>query len=243
MFWLNFFTRRKLPKGSFFIEKMTKGKTILAVGAHPDDIEYYAGGTLLKMSKDNQVYLIVATDGGLNGEAETRRLEQLKAAEVLGARETIFLGYPDLELERVKEELSLDLLKKVLELRPDIIFSFDPENQFRYHPDIHPDHRVLSLAMSDVVLLQSTLPAYIQKVGLNHQSLNFVPEIWLFDPKEPNHYEDISEEWNLKIRLLQVFLSQGLNIVKIEKQARKFGEFINKKEAEGFKIIDFNDNI
>ncbi len=70
---------------------------ILAIGAHPDDIEFGCGGTLIKYAgKGASIDLLVVTDGARGGRARTRRAEQLRAAKVLGVRRVHWGGYHDI---------------------------------------------------------------------------------------------------------------------------------------------------
>ena len=72
---------------------------ILALGAHPDDIEYGCAGMLTKYAqKGHAVYLFVASDGALGGDAAVRRAEQADAALVMDARAVFWGGYPDTEV-------------------------------------------------------------------------------------------------------------------------------------------------
>src|SRR3989442_10108462 len=71
---------------------------ILALGAHPDDIEIGCGGTLLKYTKAGHgVYLMVLTEGAQGGSAKVRRDEQLASCRILGAQEGFLGGYPGTE--------------------------------------------------------------------------------------------------------------------------------------------------
>ena len=81
-----------------------KNKTILAVFAHPDDESFGPAGTIAKWSKDNDIYLVVVTDGrhGLGKEKfgpeklkELRKKETLEAAKILGIKKVHFLDFED----------------------------------------------------------------------------------------------------------------------------------------------------
>src|SRR2546427_5977466 len=72
---------------------------ILALGAHPDDIEIGCGGTLLKYTKAGHgVYLMVLTEGAQGGSAKVRRDEQLASCRILCAQEGFLGGYPGTEV-------------------------------------------------------------------------------------------------------------------------------------------------
>jgi len=72
---------------------------ILAVGPHPDDIEIGCAGTLIKYAqKGHDVFLLIITRGGKGGDGEVRYAEQLKAAEIIGARDVFWGGFEDTKL-------------------------------------------------------------------------------------------------------------------------------------------------
>ena len=113
---------------------------ILAIGAHPDDIEYGCGGTLIKYARrGHDTSLLILTDGGRGGDPAERRKEQEEAARVIGARQIFWGGYQDTELS-----IERDLVQKVegiLHLvRPDRIL-------VHFGDDTHQDHRHLSTSV------------------------------------------------------------------------------------------------
>lgn len=190
-------------------------KKILAIGAHPDDIEYYAGGTLAQMAMQNSLALLIATDGK-NGSHENvkanihkiqRKLEQKKAAEIIGAQKVMFLDFPDGELENCIKGYKLELFKILIKLKPNIIFTFDPQMQFHIHPDFHPDHRSIALATLDVILIDATLPC---KGGIT----NWKPYLYLFNCKDPNKTIDIHKTFQIKRKALNAFKSQSIVLKK-----------------------------
>src|SRR3989442_12507202 len=77
---------------------------ILALGAHPDDIEIGCGGTLLKYARAGHgVYLMVLTDGAQGGSAKVRRDEQLASCRILGAKEVFWGGYQDTKVPLTRQ--------------------------------------------------------------------------------------------------------------------------------------------
>ncbi len=79
---------------------------ILAIGAHPDDLELSCGGTLiLHVQGGDDVFLMVITDGSMGGDPEIRRQEQLDAAKIIGAKDVFFGGYPDTTFECNRESI------------------------------------------------------------------------------------------------------------------------------------------
>src|SRR2546422_10184921 len=89
---------------------------ILALGAHPDDIEIGCGGTLLKYARAGHgVYLMVLTDGAQGGSAKVRRDEQLASCRILGAKEVFWGGYQDTEVPLTRQVIQQieDVVKKI----------------------------------------------------------------------------------------------------------------------------------
>src|SRR2546422_2405508 len=106
---------------------------ILALGAHPDDIEIGCGGALLKYARAGHgVYLMVLTEGAQGGSAKVRRDEQLASCRILCAKEVFWGGYPDTEVPPTRRAIPQieDIVKKI---DPPFIFV-----QFFY--DTHHDH-------------------------------------------------------------------------------------------------------
>src|SRR5438128_10880458 len=110
---------------------------ILALGAHPDDIEIGCGGTLLKYARAGHgVYLMVLTEGAQGGSGKVRRNEQLASCRILGVKEMFWGGYPDTEVPVIRQAIQQieDIVKKI---NPAFIF-------VNYFDDTHQDHRHLA---------------------------------------------------------------------------------------------------
>jgi LmbE family N-acetylglucosaminyl deacetylase len=168
---------------------------IIAISAHPDDSEYYAGGVL---SKIGGAVLVVVTDGGKNGSVAKRRREQDTAGRLVKYQKIIYLNYPDGKVDVFLKKIKKDLLKIFLQHKPGIIFSFDPHNQHVVHEDFHPDHRYLAHLVMDIALIDTGL------IGLPR------PKIWLYDAFAPNKKIKISLA--KKLEILKQFESQNLNM-------------------------------
>lgn len=112
---------------------------ILAIGAHPDDIEFGCAGTLMKYAENGHgVYTLVATDGDSGGQSTVRRREAEEAARQIGIKETFWGNYRDTELPLGKELID-DIEKVIRSVRPAFIFVHDKQ-------DTHQDHRALAQA-------------------------------------------------------------------------------------------------
>jgi len=112
---------------------------VLAIGAHPDDVEYGCGGTLaLYAQRGHDVYLFVASDGSHGGVGEVRRLEQQDSALALGVREVFWGGYLDTEVP-LSRDLIIGVETVIRRVGPTMIFVNSPD-------DTHQDHRNLAQA-------------------------------------------------------------------------------------------------
>lgn len=134
---------------------MTEVKRALAIGAHPDDAEFGAGGTLARLAREGwEITYIVVTNGnkGTHDRAfspfelsATREIEQRKALDVLGGKtHAIHLRYNDGELES-SAALRLEMALYIRVLKPNLVFSHDPWKQYMWHPD----HRAVGFAVID----------------------------------------------------------------------------------------------
>jgi LmbE family N-acetylglucosaminyl deacetylase/CheY-like chemotaxis protein len=115
-------------------------QVVLAVGAHPDDVEIGVGG-ILSAHRDagNQVVILTLSRGARGGDADDRQHESLAAAELLGAR--LFLE--DLEDTRISAaDPTVGIIERVVaEVRPDIVYTHSAH-------DRHQDHRAVHAAVS-----------------------------------------------------------------------------------------------
>jgi LmbE family N-acetylglucosaminyl deacetylase len=165
---------------------MIKRMNILAIGAHPDDIEYGCAATLIKYAeRDHRIHLMVLTKGEEGGESEVRHEEQLAAAEIIGAKEVFWGGYRDTQMPLNKE--LIDKIEEVLvNVEPDLIL-------VNYGDDTHQDHRVLT---------EATMSAtrYVRNVLFFE-----VPTTQNFNPQV---FVDISDTLERKFQALKAHESQ-----------------------------------
>lgn len=112
---------------------------ILAIGAHPDDIEYGCGGTLAKYAKlGHQIHLLVMTRGNVGGSARVRSREQMRSAKTLSAKKLFWGGYRDTEIPLGKALINR-IETTVKSVQPTFIF-------VNYLDDTHQDHRAVAQA-------------------------------------------------------------------------------------------------
>ena len=126
-------------------EPSTPKLTIACIYAHPDDGEFWAGGSLAKWTAaGHRVHAICATDGSLGAKtrhadraavAAARERELAAALAVVGAEPPTMLGFPDGFLADHARALRERLVHELRTLRPDRIVTFDPWKRYEVHPD------------------------------------------------------------------------------------------------------------
>ena len=163
-----------------------KKTNILAIGAHPDDIEFGCGGALIKYAmRGHRLFMLVLTGGGSGAVTQTRMSEQLASKKIMGVEEIFWGGYEDTHLH-VDVNLIGKIEDVIAEVQPDFIFC-------NYHDDTHQDHRHLSQAVMSAT-------RYIRNVlfyeGPTTQNFN------------PHVFVDISDTLETKMQALEAHQSQ-----------------------------------
>lgn len=198
---------------------------VLALGAHPDDIEFGCGGSLLRFARAGHgVYLYVATCGGLGGDCDIRRNEQEAAASYKGVKKLFWGGYHDTKVPLTKE-LITNIEEVIKEVAPDYILVHNAE-------DTHQDHRVLANATMSATRY---VPNFLFYEGPT--TVNF----------SPNVYIDIDAVIDDKLMLLKKHTSQvgkviagmpELSIVDFAVATARFRGIQGRmKTAEAFKSL------
>lgn len=222
-----------------------KKKSVLAICAHPDDLEFGCTITVKRLIEQGyKVYYVIATNGE-NGFKKTiesrqhriaiRKKEQLAAAKKIGIEKVIFLGYKDGFIE-YKETLRKRLTILIKQIKPEIVFSFDPANQeFSSLNLFHRDHRVVGLAAFDACFAAKNNFIYPHKNGAHK-----VDKIYFYGSNNPNYYTNITREIEFKLEVLSCHESQFSNFdefterfkERIAQQSKKY------KYSEAFRVIE-----
>lgn len=186
----------------------------LAIGAHPDDVEFGCGATLAKWAAQGTVvHHLVCTDGSKgtwNPDADIaqlvtqRQIEQQAAARALGASGSVsFLGYVDGDLEHSREVIDKIALA-IRTLQPNVVLSHDPWKRYR----LHPDHRNTGLNVCDAIVAARDphfLKHHMTTYGVTHHRPD---ALLLWEADEPNHVEDVSQFVDTKLAALERHESQ-----------------------------------
>lgn len=238
--------------GKMVTESM-KNKVILAVGAHPDDMDFGVSGSIAKwVGEGATAYYLVCTDGSRGSEdpkmtheklAAIRKKEQEDAARILGVKKVFFLNHTDTQLVcdlKLKEEI----VRIIRTVRPDMVITMDPT--FHYRTNLassigfgfinHTDHRAAALATMDAVFPLSrdrlTFPEH-EKEGLKPHK---VEELLLVSFDKIDYLVDISKTFAKKIKALSLHASQFADFSSIEKRITERAKLLGK--SKGYKFAE-----
>jgi len=200
--------------------------TVLAIGAHPDDIELGCAGTLaLHAAKGEKVYLLILTRGEASGDPDVREMECRESAKILGATYVFLGGLRDTVIQDGRE--TIDVIENALhQAKPDIVYA--PS-----YKDTHQDHRKTGYAAMSACRRVRIILLY---EGASTQR-DFTPQVFV----------DIAESFETKLKATQVFGSQMHNhnggyrkaVKAIEGLAKYRGYQAGVEVAEAFEVGKF----
>ena len=211
----------------------------LAVGAHPDDVEFGCGGTLAKWAAAGcAIFHLICTDGSKGSWdpdddqatlVASRQVEQRAASVALGGNgDVVFLGWRDGELESGLRQRA-DVCHWIRTLRPDVVLGHDPWKRYRLHPDHHHAGR---LVVEGIVAARD--PHFFpEQAGAPHRPSHLL----LWEADEADHVEDIATGLDAKLAALLEHRSQYRTTMDIDdpsstEQAERFRDKIRRRHAE-----------
>ena len=225
------------------------GLDVVAVGAHPDDVELGCGGTLaLAVASGLEVGIVHLTSGeaGTRGTPEQRRKEAAAAAAALGIREVAFLDCGDgtLRTTAAEEDALIEVLRR---WRPELLLG-PPAS------DRHPDHQRAHRLVSDV-FFYAGLAKRASESGLAPHRVGALFNYMAHDLAVPTFVVDVTPVWARKMAALDAYESQlhragaaGTGVgpapptkvssrefrLAVEGRARELGMVIGAPYGEGF---------
>ncbi len=220
---------------------------ILAIGAHPDDVELGCGGTLIKSRQQGKRIAIVDLTRGemaSRGTAEDRDREAMEAAEIIGVVERRNLDLGDGTLMDSQELRNL-IAAQIRRYQPKVIIAPAPG-------DRHPDHDAAGKAVQAAAFYARLKNREILDSAtgqpLNSYSPGLVLSFLMHEAEKPSFIVDITDEFEDKVRLVKAYQSQFFNpmpddykfvgthdyLHAITARASFYGSMIQKGYAEAF---------
>lgn len=192
---------------------------ILVILAHPDDPEFFCGGTLAKWAReghDIDYLLLTCGDKGRNQHnanisadelCRIRHVEQNNAAAVIGVRSVKFLELEDGTLEPTLE-LRKTITREIRRHTPDILVTCDPQYMFTSFGLNHPDHRAAGQVVIDAVFPAAGNELFFPELLVEGFKPHMPRELWVSLTGQANTVIDISSTAAVKIEALLCHLSQ-----------------------------------
>lgn len=224
------------------LDNWPAGTTILVVLAHPDDPEFFLGGTIARWTAAGYTVkygLLTKGERGISPEfpdsealARVRVIEQTEAAAVLGVHAVSFLDYkdgylvPDLETRR-------EVTRLIRGAKPDIVVSCDPQNYYIGETYLnHPDHRAAGQLVVDAVFPAVSNPSFFPELIAEGYPATTISELWLSLPSQANVVLDVSAFWQQRAQALLKHKSQIGD-------PKKFLEHLEERRLEGSGSDDY----
>jgi LmbE family N-acetylglucosaminyl deacetylase len=227
----------------------------LVVVAHPDDLDFGAGGTLARWTDAGiEVSYCIVTDGDAGGFdpdvprdqiGGIRQAEQRAAAKELGVEDLTFLGYPDGALV-VSMDLRRDISRVIRQKRPQRIVVQSPERNWLRIGASHPDHMAAGEAALCAVYPDARNPFTHLELAAEGLAAWSVPETWVMSVGEgSNRWVDVTDTFDRKVAALRRHESQTAHMDDLEGMLRSWLErnataagLPQGRLAEGFRVMD-----
>lgn len=227
---------------------------VLVVTAHPDDVDFGAGGTVAAWTAAGvEVTYCICTDGDAGGfdpavdRAEIpgiRRAEQVDAAKQVGVHDVRFLGYRDGALVATLE-LRRDISRVIRQVKPQRMLIPSPDRNWSRIGASHPDHLAAGAAGIAAVYPDArnpfAHPELLRDEGLDAWT---VSETWLMAHPEITHWVDVSDTFDAKLAALRAHVSQTGHMEGFEERMKQwFGANAERaglpagRLAEGFFVV------
>ncbi|UCG86964.1 MAG: bacillithiol biosynthesis deacetylase BshB1 [Gemmatimonadota bacterium] len=181
---------------------MTDAVDLLAIAAHPDDVELTCGGALVKAARaGHRTGIVDLTKGemGTRGSPEIRAAEAAAAAKVMGVTHRLNAGFPDARLQN-DDDTRRELVRIVRRLRPRVVILPFPVGR-------HPDHRIASELGRDSCFLAG-LANYPADGEVHKPEKVLYALAYREDPVKPSFVVDISSEFEVKLAAIKCYSSQ-----------------------------------
>ncbi|MGE5123696.1 MAG: PIG-L deacetylase family protein [Acidobacteriaceae bacterium] len=230
-------------------------ESVMAINAHPDDIEFTCAGTLARWAKSStRVIYVLCTSGdvgidepGMTREKATqiRETESLEAARIAGASEVIFLREPDGLLQPTLE-LRKKLVREIRKFRPEVMMTGDPTIVWAGDDYInHPDHRAAAIAALDATFPAAGQPNLFEELEQEGLTAHKVRKVYAHVWEKAEVFVNIEETMDIKISALRAHKSQLKDWDPAEMLKEWASDTAKGKEmqyAEGFRVVTLVDD-
>lgn len=211
---------------------LNTGKIILAVGAHPDDIDLGCSGSISKWIQEGaEAYYLILTDGSKGSEdpkipnqklIKLRQQEQLNASKILGVKSVSFLDFVDGELENT-DDLKREIVRIIRMTKPTTVICGDPTFIYdeKRQSINHPDHRVAGQATLDAIFpFARNARTYTDLLDRGLEP-HVVEEVLLVNSTKQNYFVDITKTMELKMQAIGSHVSQFRDIEKFKERIKE----------------------
>jgi len=220
--------------------------SVLAIAAHRDDVELTCGGTLAKAAGLGQPTGIIDLsrgEMGTRGSAALREEEAARAAEILGVKERVNMGFPDAGIFNT-DETRAALVREIRRLQPTVVLA--PALSGR-----HPDHRVTAELVRDACFLAG-LAKYAPGTAAHRPRKVVHCLSYREDHVKPTFVVDVSDVFEKKMAAIQAYASQFAGAVQagevfptteslfdvIRHHAAHYGSLIRARYGEPFLTLE-----
>ena len=223
--------------------------SVLAIAAHPDDVESWCAGTLaLAVDAGATVRLLLVTSGDkgsfdpaatASAVAARREAEARVAAAKLGVAEVAFLRRPDGEVEN-DAHLRADLVAAIRRWRPEAVFTHDPERPWPPYLS-HRDHRAVGRASLDAVYPLARDPLNLPEHARQGLFPHAVEQMWLFGSDAPDAVVDVAAGFERKLAARLAHRSQTTDAAALatcwRRRAAEVGAPVGLALGEAFVVL------
>jgi LmbE family N-acetylglucosaminyl deacetylase len=228
---------------------------ILVILAHPDDPEFFCGGTLAHWARAGHeiaYVLLTCGDKGFNPATHAdmtpemlcgiRSGEQQSAAKVIGVKSVHFLGradgylIPDLDLRR-------DVVRVIRQHKPDILVTCDPQTLFATYGINHPDHRAAGQVVLDAVFPAAGNLTFFPELIDEGYPPHMPKEVWCSLTNQPNTTIDVTDMWDIKLNAILEHKSQVQDpaqlIERLKARRTEDSTDENPRYEEKFRVVKY----
>jgi LmbE family N-acetylglucosaminyl deacetylase len=223
--------------------------SIMAIAAHPDDIEAWCAGTMARAIQGGATARLLLVTSGDKGSGDPltdsralamrREAEAREAARLLGIVDVVFLRYTDGEVEN-HQPLLRDIVHWIRRWQPEVVFTFNPEQPLPPYIS-HRDHRTVGRATLDAIYPLARDPLAFPDQMREGLSTHKVGAVWLFASAIADCYVDIAPVFERKVAARLAHASQTAEPAALPERFRKrdsaVGEPVGLPLAEAFTIV------